>query len=518
MAIRKRLISPRQKMINLMYIVLLAMLALNVSTEVLDGFSLVDAGLRRTTANASRENVALYHDFAAALNQQPEKVKAWFAQAKQVKEASDSLYNLLQDLKVALVQQADGRDGDVTAIRHKDNVEAANIVMLAPGTGRGNELFNAINQYRNQLLTMVDDTQQRSIISSNLATTVPQQARRQGKNWQEYCFENMPVAAVVTQLSKLQSDVRYAEGEVLHTLVANIDVHDVRVNQLKACVIPEKTTLYPGESFKASIVMAAVDTTQRPQIVVGGRPLTTPNGQYAFTVSGIGEHAFSGYIAVCNRQGEWLRRPFTQTYRVVPAPHAATVAADMMNVLYAGYPNPVSVSVPGVPTNAVQVMATGGRLQAKGNGHYVLTPHAVGQPVTISVRAMDHGQQRSLPTTTFQVRKLPDPTAYLGLGTNRFKGGSLSKGALLSATRVQAAIDDGLLDIPFRVLGFETVFFDALGNAVPIASAGADFSDRQRETFRGLSRNRRFYITHVRAVGPDGVVRTLQGALEIIVK
>ncbi len=433
MAIRKRLISPRQKMINLMYIVLLAMLALNVSTEVLDGFSLVDAGLRRTTANASRENVALYHDFAAALSQQPEKVKAWFAQAKRVKEASDSLYNLLQDLKVALVQQADGRDGDVTAIRHKDNVEAANIVMLAPGTGRGNELFNAINQYRNQLLTMVDDAQQRSIISSNLATTVPQQARRQGKNWQEYCFENMPVAAAVTQLSKLQSDVRYAEGEVLHTLVANIDVHDVRMNQLKACVIPEKTTLYPGESFKASIVMAAVDTTQRPQIVVGGRPLTTPNGQYAFTVSGIGEHAFSGYIAVRNRQGEWLRRPFTQTYRVVPAPHTATVAADMMNVLYAGYPNPVSVSVPGVPTNAVQVTATGGRLQAKGNGHYVLTPHAVGQPVTISVRAMDHGQQRLLPTTTFQVRKLPDPTAYLGLGTNRFKGGSLSKGALLSA-------------------------------------------------------------------------------------
>ena len=458
MAIIKRKVSPRQKMINLMYVVLMAMLALNISTEVLNGFSIVEESLNRTTGNSSMENKAIFDELEQMMQKNPEKVKAWFAQAKQVKDASDSLYNLLQDLKVALVQQADGRNGDVTAIRHKDNVEAGNIVMLAPGTGRGNELFNAINHYRNQLLTMVDDAQQRSIISSNLATTVPQQARRQGKNWQEYCFENMPVAAVVTQLSKLQSDVRYAEGEVLHVLVANIDVHDVRVNQLNAYVIPEKTTLYPGESFKASIVMAAVDTTQRPQIVVGGRPLTTPNGQYAFTVSGLGEHAFSGYIAVRNRQGEWLRRPFTQTYRVVPAPHAATVAADMMNVLYAGYPNPMSVSVPGVPTNAVQVMATGGRLQAKGNGHYVLTPHAVGQPVTISVRAMDHGQQRSLPTTTFQVRKLPDPTAYLGLGTNRFKGGSLSKGALLSATRVQAAIDDGLLDIPFRVLGFETVF------------------------------------------------------------
>jgi len=276
-------------MINLMYIVLLAMLALNISTEVLDGFSLVDAGLRRTTANASRENVVLYHDFAAALNQQPEKVKAWFAQAKQVKEASDSLYNLLQDLKVALVQQADGRDGDVTAIRHKDNVEAANIVMLAPGTGRGNELFNAINQYRNQLLTMVDDTQQRSIISSNLATTVPQQARRQGKNWQEYMFENMPVAAAVTLLSKLQSDVRYAEGEVLHTLVSNIDVKDIRVNKLSAYVIPEKTVLYPGERFNANIVMAAVDTTLRPQIFVNGQRVVAREGRYSFMAPGVGE-------------------------------------------------------------------------------------------------------------------------------------------------------------------------------------------------------------------------------------
>ena len=157
-------------------------------------------------------------------------------------------------------------------------------------------------------------------------------------------------------------------------------------------------------------------------------------------------------------------------------------------------------------------------MTAKGNGHFVAVPAAVGKDVTIHVTARDKGQVRTLPPFVFHVRKLPDPTAYLGLGTNRFKGGSLSKGALLSATRVQAAIDDGLLDIPFRVLGFETVFFDALGNAVPIASAGADFSDRQRETFRGLSRNRRFYITHVRAVGPDGVVRTLQGALEIIVK
>jgi hypothetical protein len=102
-----------------------------------------------------------------------------------------------------------------------------------------------------------------------------------------------------------------------------------------------------------------------------------------------------------------------------------------------------------------------------------------------------------MPPFVFHVRKLPDPTAYLALGTNRFRGGALSKASLMGASGIHAAIDDGLLDIPFRVLSFETVFFDNMGNAVPLASAGANFSERQREEFRRLSRNRRFYISHI---------------------
>ena len=113
---------------------------------------------------------------------------------------------------------------------------------------------------------------------------------------------------------------------------------------------------------------------------------------------------------------------------------------------------------------------------------------------------------------------LPDPTAYVALGTTRFKGGAMPKASLMGAHGINAAIDDGLLDIQFKVVSFETVFFDNMGNALPIASLGSNFSDRQRDTFRSLSRNRRFYITHVKAVGPDGITRTLNGALEIIVR
>ena len=518
MAIKKRPVSPRQKMINLMYIVLLAMLALNVSTEVLHGFSIVEEGLNRTTANSSAENDALYGDFRSQMASNPEKVKAWFAKATEVKNMSDSLYNFAQSLKIAIVKEADGEDGDVRNLDNADNLDAAGTVMLAPVSGKGGQLFRAINSFRERVLTYVTDPRQRRIIASNLSTAVPRRAGTLGKNWQEYMFENMPVAAAVTLLSKLQNDVRYAEGEVLHTLVSNIDVKDIRVNKLDAFVIPEKTTLYPGETFSASIVMAAVDTTQQPEIYINGTRINTRNGTYSFTAGGIGEHSFGGYITMRNGSGELLRRNFLQKYEVVSVPTAATVAADLMNVLYAGYSNPMSVSVSGIPQNAIRMSMTGGTLTNKGNGHYIAVPSTIGKDVTFSITANDKGMTRSLGQAVFHVRKLPDPTAYLSLGTDRFKGGGLAKASLMGVSGVQAAIDDGILDIQFRVTGFETVFFDNMGNAVPMASSGNQFSEKQRDAFRKLSRSRRFYISNVTAIGPDGLTRKLPAAMEIIVK
>ena len=517
MAIRRNYVSPRQKMINLMYVVLMAMLALNVSNEVLNGFTVVEESLGRTTSNSAKENEAIYNTFATQMKQNPEKVRQWFEKSQAVKLMSDSLYNFAQQLKEAIVTEADGKDADIDNIKAKDDLEAASQIMLAPGTGKGRHLFEMINSYRNRILKMVADPKQQEIIASNLTTEVPKSARALGKNWQEYMFEDMPVAAAVTLLSKLQSDVRYAEGEVLHTLVSNIDVKDIRVNKLDAFVIPEKTTLYPGEVFNADIVMAAVDTTMQPEIYVNGTKINA-KGKYSFTAGSVGEHSFSGYLITRNAAGETMRRDFLQKYSVIPAPTGATVAADLMNVLYAGFQNPMSVSVPGVPQNAVSVSMSGGTLTAKGNGHYVAVPSAVGKDVTFTVSANDKGKTRQMGQVTFKVRKLPDPTPYVVVGTDRFKGGGLAKASLMGLSGIGAAIDDGLLDIPFRVVSFETVFFDNMGNAVPMASEGASFSARQKDAFRKLSRNRRFYISHVTAIGPDGLTRKLTSAMEIVVK
>lgn len=514
MAIKKRPVSPRQKMINLMYVVLMAMLALNISTEVLDGFSIVEESLNRTTANSSKENESLYSNFADQMKTNPQKVKEWFDKATEVKRMSDSLYNFAQQLKVAIVREADGADGDVLNIKGKDNLEAASHVMLAPGTGQGGKLFRAINSFRERILAMVPDAQQKAIIASNLTTKVPHKENTLGKNWQEYMFEDMPVAAAVTLLSKLQSDVRYAEGEVLHTLVANIDMKDIRVNKLSAFVIPESRTVISGDLFKAQIVMAAVDTTQQPEIYVGGRRIS--GSQYQFTAGGVGEHSFGGYITMRDGSGNTIRREFTQKYNVVGP--SATVSADLMNVLYAGYDNPISISIPGVPLSSVSASMGGGSFRSIGMGRYIARPSAVGKDVTINVASNDNGRSRQMGKYTFHVRKLPDPTAYLQIGTTRFREGGLSKQSLMSINTLNAAIDDGILDIQFRVTGFETVFFDNMGNAVPMASNGAHFSDRQRDTFRKLSRNKRFYIANITAVGPDGISRKLTGSMQVIVK
>ncbi len=519
MAIKKRPVSPRQKMINLMYVVLMAMLALNVSNEVLNGFSIVEESLNRTTENAAKENLAIYEDFDQQMQANPQKVREWYEKAQQVRMASDSIYNLAAELKLAIAREADGDDGDPANLVNKEDLEAANQVMLAPGRGRGGNLKAAIDAYRERILTMIPDTAQQRRIASDLTTEVPPTGL--GKNWQEYMFESMPAAAAVTLLSKLQSDVRNAEKEVLHTLVQNIDVKDIRVNALDAFVIPNSQTIVRGDKFSAHIVMAAVDTTQVPEIYIGDRKVDLQDGLYETVCGRTGDFTLAGYIQTINGNGDRIRRDFSQKYTVVDP--SATVSADLMNMLYAGYSNPISISVPGVPLNKISASMTNGTLTPAGPGKYIARPSKIGQDATITVTSTNTGRAQQMGQFTFRVRRLPDPTPYINVrdendNPNRFKGGGMSKGVLMGIDGIGAAIDDGVLDIGFRVLSFETVFYDNMGNAVLMAGEGDKFSARQKDTFRKLTRNKRFYISRVRAIGPDGIERTLPTSMEIIVK
>lgn len=492
------------------------MLAMNVSTEVLNGFSIVEEGLKRSTDNVLKENTGIYEDFEEQMKSNPVKTRQWYEKAQMVKKMSDELYDFAEQLKFAIVKEADGEEGDVKDIKNKEDLEAAAQIILAPGRAQGPKLQKMIEDYRNTMSNMLSDERLKNIINSNLSTDVSAKARELGKNWQEYMFEDMPVAAAVTLLSKLQNDVRYAEGEVLHTLISNVDIKDIRVNKLSAFVIPNAQTVIRGDRFSAKIVMAAIDTTQQPQIYIGGREVTLHDNTYEFTASKTGDFTLSGYMTMFDGNGDVIRRDFSQKYTVVDP--SATVSADLMNVLYAGYTNPISVSIPGVPLNKVSATMSGGTLTPVGPGKYIAKPATVNQDVTITVSSLLTGKPQQMGQFTFHVRQLPDPQAYIIVDNKRFKGGGLEKGKLLGATGIKAAIDDGLLDIEFKVTGFEATFFDNMGNAVPIVSNGASFSARQIETFRKLSRSKRFYISRIHAIGPDGIARQLPASMEVIIK
>ena len=159
---------------------------------------------------------------------------------------------------------------------------------------------------------------------------------------------------------------------------------------------------------------------------------------------------------------------------------------------------------------------TNGTLTRTADG-WVARPAAVGSDAVITVTAELEGRRQNIATHTFRVRKLPDPTPYLAIGNDRYKGGKpISKQAVAGAGGLKAAIDDGLLDIQFQVLSFEMVVFDSMGNAMPEVSAGASFSERQKQAIKGLGRGKRFFISRIRAKGPDGVERTLS-PMEIMI-
>lgn len=511
-------------MINLMYVVLMAMLALNVSTDVLKGLQLVSDSLKRSSDNAEHELKTIYDSFAEQMRKNPSKVKPWFDKAQEIKKKSDELFNFAQQLKFAIAREADGANADPNNLAHKEDLEAAQQIMLAHGNGKGKQLYDMINSYRDYIIKLTPNKRQVAIISSNLSTEIPRSEKQLGKNWQQYMFETMPAIAATTMLTKLQTDVRQAEREVLHELIANIDIKDIRVNELNAYCLPEATTLFPGDEFRSRIFMAAIDTTQRPEIYINGNKIN-PNGTYNFRVGGPGEYSFKGYITMPNAAGEVIRREFTQKYNVIAPPSGATVAADMMNVLYAGYSNPVSVSASGISPDKISLTMSGGTLTPNGgNGHYIARPAAVGQDVTFSVSGVVNGKPQAMGSFTFKVRKLPDPTAFIPYKddkgvVNHFMGGrTFPKATLLNTEGIGAAIDDGLLNIDFKVISFETTFFDNMGNAIPEKSDGAKFSERQRNMFRRLSAGKRFYINRVKALGPDGIQRDLPQALEVIVR
>ena len=513
--------SPRQKMINLMYIVLTAMLALNVSGDVLNGFQQVEDGLSRSNETSTERNAALLDKLIEFNETNPEKCAVWLEKAKEVKDKTDSLFNNITALKYEIAHKADGKNGDPKHLKSQDDLEAAAAVMLAPVNGKGAALRHQIDMYRDYTNLLIGDTVKLSNINKILSTEPLKSKDKIGgnKTWEEQQFENMPAIAAITILTKLQNDIRYVEGEVLNSLIANVDAGDIRVNHVEAFVIPESRIVMSGSTYKAHIVLAAVDTTQRPQVFIGNKELDNDRGIYQFNTGKAGTYDYTGYIQVPHGDGSIEKLSFNSSYTVIEP--MASVSATMVNVLYAGIDNPISIAVPGVANSAISASMTNGSIVRSGNG-WIARPAKVGAKCEITVSATMNGRAQNIARTEFRVRKLPDPTAFISYkdakGTpDRYKGGRpIAKSLILQAPGIEAAIDDDMLNVTYQVKSFETVFFTSTGDAIVEVSNGSNFTDRQRSSINRLKRGKRFYISRVKAVGPDGIERTL-APMEVII-
>ncbi len=512
-------LSPRQKMINLMYIVFLAMMALNISSDVLSGFKHVEDALDASNRGVQARNEKLYAEFDAMHTQNAEKSGLWFSRAQDARSRSAQLVQMIDSLKLRIVRYADGEKGDVANIKNRENLESVNYIMLSPLTHGAETLRNALDEYRETLVSYLPPADAR-IIAVTLSTEVPENAMGSENSWESAMFENIPVSAAITILAKIQGDVLNAEGEALTSLMQSVDRGDVRVNQLSAFVIPNSRNVMRGSSYEAQIVMAAIDTTRTPDIYVGGKLLeASKGGHYSVVTSREGIQTLEGYLEVSRPDGSSEQLPFSSNYFV--SEPIATVSNTMMNVMYAGIENPLSISVPGIASSQISATMTNGTLTRKGNG-WVAKPARVGEDAVIHVTATQGGRSMTVSQMTFRVRRLPDPTPYLiykdaSGNAQHYRGGApISKNALLAAGGLRAAIDDGLLNVEFTVKSFRLDIFDSMGNDIPEDSQTAQFSERQLTALRRLQKGKKFFITRVKAIGPDGIERTLS-PIEVIV-
>ncbi len=490
--------TPRQRMIGMMYLVLTAMLALNVSSEILNGFTMVDDSLHTTIESAELRNSILYEDFESLNKENPQKVGEWLTKAKKIQKESDEMFYYIQEYKYQIIKLADKEEADKKArkIIGRDNLDAAGEFSLVRGNGK--ILKEKLENYRNLLVQNSVGNESKQRMYESVFTTSP----INGKPWIESVFQMMPVSAVVTILSKYQSDIRSSEAELVQYLKSQTDASDFRVNKIQALVVPNSRYIIKGDKYSAQIVLSAVDSTKTPQIFLGGSELR--NGKYEVTCGRAGTFNYSGEIRMKGSDG--TVRPYKFSSEYIVGEPSATISNEDLNVVYRGIDNRFSVSVPGVAAQNVSVRANGASIVNKGAGKYIINPTQDGE-IKISVFGKINGKEMPMGGDIYRVKRLPKPTAYLmdGSGTQSM-GGLMSLDELRSTTVIASYGKDELVKANFRVVSF-TMIVDGL------APANVNGTRLDQNFLNRLTKGRNLIISNIVAVGPDGYNQSLGAIL-----
>ncbi len=533
--------TPRQKMIGMMYLILTAMLALNVSKEAVEAFKRVDMSLTKTTANYIKKNDITYAAFDVAAAENPEKAGSWKTKAYDVKGRADEIFNYIQDLKVEIVTKAEGEDSeallpdnqiDISKVKRIDENNIPSEVLIgADQAGKGNDLKALMEDYRGFLVETLggkDLAAEKSILDI-LNTDDPENLEKTGtEDWVTATFQTLPLVAAITILSKMQVDVRNAETDVLNFLFTQIEAGSFKFNKIIPTVIPNSTYIMQGNEYEAQVFVAATDTTQDLEILVGPyRSKTKADGTLDYEMTGdftkltidesgigryrvrpgsIGEKSWGGIIRMKSPDGTMRSYDFNSKYSVgVPN---VVVSPTAMNVLYQGIQNPLDISVPGVGSDKLTVRMTNGELK-KGKyknyrGEWVAQPRTVGQNAEIIVSANINGKVQSFPPVEFRVRRLPDPEARFA----NMKEGNVLRSVAAAQQVVTAVLENFEFDLTYTVTGF-TVSVNDKGFEITAESSNNRITDKQKGLIANLRAGQKLIIEKIKAIGPDGRTRDL---------
>ncbi len=520
--------EPRQLMINLMYLVLTALLALNVSAEILNAFKIVNNSIVKSNENISNKCTTTMQNFAAALDddkvkanpKKMEKIQSGLDQANKAQEMVKVMQASL-DAYIKKIEDAAGgyiEDHGVRKLSKEDDTEGPNRIMIEEKEGM--KLKSELEKFKQDLVALLPDSidADRTKFDKDLPLYIDEYKGEGGSvvDWAYGNFHSVPAIAAITILNKYKNDVQNSESILLDKLYS-LAMQEKAAKQLvfdsyAPLVAAESGYVMQGQTYEAKIMLGAFSKNVKNMSVnAGGSSLPVVDGIaiYKANASGLGEKSFSVSVSFDDPNTGKTETYKTEAKYMVGAP-AAAVSADKMNVFYIGVDNPVSVSASGVPPSSVNasIAGGGGSMSPGGNkGQYtvrVSTPTPKDAPAFISVSAEVDGKQVNMGKFPFRVRKIPDPVPKVGTKS----GGGMKTGEWKGQGGVMAILENFEFDARFDVLSFTLGYTPKRGDYTESVVVGARWGSSQPLIDRAKPGDQ-YYIDNIKAKGPDGSVRTL---------
>ncbi len=514
-------LSPRQKMINIMYLVLTALLAMNVSAEILNAFVLVNDSLIKTEDGINAKNRDVYSGFDGKFEANKKKVGPWREKAYKVKKYSDGLISYIDKLQEKILVDAKEdleayKKNGTSIIKNKKDRESPLYTMLedkSEGKARALILKDKIGDFKKNIESVFNDVPEKDrgtvikVMKDNLNTDDIKSQDGDMKKWEHVNFEHLPLVAVITMLTKLKTDIINTESEAINNLYGQVDAKSYKFTDLNAIIKPDKSYLLSGEKYRAEIFVGASDTTLKPEIILsGGKKIERfedGKGIYEVTAGGYGMHTLKGIILV-NKPGSTEKDTFdfSEDYQV--AAPSVSVSPTKMNVFYIGVDNPVEITAAGTPADKVSASMTSGTIRKNGGSKYTVKVSRVGKTkVNVSANG------KHLGTKEFRVKSLPSPITTIGrAGTDYYKGGRIPKSTLLALSGINATMENFDFALNYRITEFTVVC--TIGGFDKVAkSTSRKFTPKQKSIIRQAKKKTRVILERVKARGPDGKNRKI---------